>query len=107
MKQVAELSLQEPMIVIGGFNTGGLLVGSAQTVTAHAYSFFYSNNSSALFAMRNPWGFSPGTNGTEDGVMNIMDDGTVPPTIDMRIIYPGKAADYAKTNLSPYIPPQW
>lgn len=107
MKQVAELSLQEPMIVIGGFNTGGLWVGSAQTVTAHAYSFFYSNNASALFAMRNPWGFSPGTNGTEDGVMDIMDDGTVPPTIDMRIIYPGKAADYAKTNLSPYIPPQW
>ena len=107
MKQVAELSLQEPMIVIGGFNTGGLLVGSAQTVTAHAYSFFYSNNANALFAMRNPWGFSPGTNGTEDGVMNIMDDGTVPPTIDMRIIYPGKAADYAKTNLSPYTPPQW
>ena len=107
MKQVAELSLQEPMIVIGGFNTGGLLAGSAQTVTAHAYSFFYSNNSNALFAMRNPWGFSPGTSGTEDGVMNIMDDGIIPPTIDMRIIYPGKAADFAKTGLSPYIPPQW
>lgn len=107
MKQVFELSIQEPMIVIGGFNTGGLLAGSAQTVTAHAYSFFYSNQTNALFAMRNPWGFSPGTSGTEDGVMNIMDDGIIPPTIDMRIIYPGKAADYVKDNLSPYIPPQW
>ena len=55
MKQVFELSIQEPMIVIGGFNTGGLLAGSAQTVTAHAYSFFYSNQTNALFAMRNPW----------------------------------------------------
>ena len=107
MKQIVELCLEQPMIVIGGFTTGGLPVGSAQTVTAHAYSFFYSNQSNALFAMRNPWGFSPGTSGTEDGVMNITDDGTVPPTIDMRIIYPGKAADFAKTNLSPYIPPQW
>lgn len=107
MKQVAELSLAEPMIVIGGFTTGGLYVDGYQTVTAHAYSFFLSNNENALFAMRNPWGFSPGSNGKEDGVLNIVDDGTVPPTIDMRIIYPGIAADYAKENLSPYSPPEW
>ena len=107
MKQVAELSLAQPMIVIGGFTTNGLLVGNYQTVTAHAYSFFLSQNTSALFAMRNPWGFSPGSDGKEDGILNIVDDGTVPPTIDMRIIYPGKAADFAKKNLSPYSPPQW
>ena len=105
MKRVAELSLEEKMIVIGGFNTGGLYVDSGQTVTAHAYSFMLSSNENALFAMRNPWGHSPGTNGEEDGILNIVNDGIVPPTIDMRIIYPGIAKQYAKKTLEPYSPP--
>ena len=95
------------MIVIGGFTTSGLSVGSSQTVTMHAYSFFYSNQSSAMFAMRNPWGWSPPTDAKDDGILNIEDDGVVPPTIDLRIIYPGAAANYAKETLSPYIPPVW
>lgn len=107
LKKAVDLSLEENMIVIGGFTTGGLYVGTYQTVTAHAYSFFLSNNSSSLFAMRNPWGWSPGSNGKEDGILDIIDDDIVPPTIDLRIIYPGIAADYAKETLSPYIPPQW
>lgn len=104
---VADLSLKERMIVIGGFTTGGLAVGSYQTVTLHAYTFMYSTVAEALFAMRNPWGFSPGSDGSEDGILDIVDDGVVPPTIDMRIIYPGKAKEFAKTTLSPYEPPTW
>lgn len=107
LQKAVELCLDENMLVIGGFTTGGLYVGNSQTVTMHAYSFFLSEEAEALFAMRNPWGFSPGTNGREDGIMNIKDDGIVPPTIDIRIIYPGIAEDYAKSNLSPYLPPQW
>ena len=105
LKRAVELSLEERMIVIGGFNVGGLWAGTGQTVTAHAYSFMYSQDETALFSMRNPWGNSPGSDGSEDGVLNIYDDGSVPPTIDLRIIYPGKAKQYAKTSLSPYIPP--
>ena len=48
-----------------------------------------------------------GADGKEDGILNIKDDGTVPSTIDMRIIYPGAAADYLKTPLAPYVPPVW
>ena len=107
LKKAVDLCLEEKMIVIGGFRIGGLMVGSYQTVTAHAYSFMYSNNSNALFAMRNPWGYSPGSSGSEDGILDITDDGTVPPTIDLRVIYPGIAKQYAKETLSPYIPPQW
>lgn len=105
LQKAVELSLEERMIVIGGFTTGGLLVDSYQTVTAHAYSFMYSSNSNALFAMRNPWGYSPGSSGKEDGILDIVDDGIVPATIDLRIIYPGIAKQYATKTLSPYIPP--
>ena len=61
----------------------------------------------AMFAMRNPWGNSPLGTKTDDGILNIVNDGIVPPTIDLRIIYPGAAKSYAVTNLSPYIPPTY
>ncbi len=105
LKLAAELSLEERMIVIGGFNVGGLWAGTGSTVTAHAYSFMYSTDASALFSMRNPWGFSPNSDGKEDGVLNIPDNSQVPPAIDMRIINPGKAKDYALKTLAPYVPP--
>lgn len=104
LKRVVEICLEEGMIVIGGFNKGGLLVGGYETVTAHAYSFMYSHNSSALFAMRNPWGWSPRSNGKEDGVLNVV-NGEVPPTVDLRIIYPGQASNYSIECLMPYTPP--
>ena len=107
LKSIVDLCLKENMIVIGGFNIGGLSVGGSMTVTAHAYSFMYSNSSSALFSMRNPWGYSPGSDGKEDGILNIVNDGIVPPTIDLRIIYPGAAKKYAKKDLGPYLPPKW
>ena len=108
LKKAVNFCLEERMLVIGGFRIGGLMVGQYQTVTAHAYSFMYSTNTSALFTMRNPWGTSPGSSdGREDGVLDITDDGIVPPTIDIRVIYPGIAKQYAKEILSPYAPPQW
>lgn len=53
------------------------------------------------------WGYSPGTDGKEDGILNVVDDGVVPSTIDLRIIYPGAALKYLKTPLQPYVPPVW
>ena len=38
-------------------------------------------------------------------IATIVDDGIVPPTIDIKFSYPGIAAQYAKKPLSPYIPP--
>lgn len=108
LKTIVDLCLKERMIVIGGFNTGGLSVGQYRTVTAHAYSFMYSGSTTALFSMRNPWGYSPGSSdGKEDGILDIVNDGIVPPTIDLRIIYPGAAKKYAKKDLGPYLPPKW
>ena len=105
LKQAANLSFANNMIVIGGFTQGYVDTGNgAQTVTAHAFSFMLSTDSKALFSMRNPWGNSPGGTSSDDGVLNIMDDGIVPPLIDMRIIYPGAAAPYAKPAY-PYVPP--
>lgn len=105
LKQAANLSFANNMIVIGGFTQGNVDTGNgAQTVTAHAFSFMQSTDSRALFSMRNPWGNSPGGTSSDDGVLNIMDDGIVPPLIDMRIIYPGAAEPYAKP-LYPYVPP--
>lgn len=105
--QAVNIALQERMIVIGGFNKGDLSVNGPLTVTAHAFSFMLSSNSSAMFAMRNPWGNSPNGTSTDDGILNIVNDGIIPPTIDLRIIYPGAALEYAVKDLIPYVPPTY
>ena len=66
-----------------------------------------STDLEALFAMRNPWGNSPGGSSSDDGVVNIYNDGVIPPTIDLRIIYPGAALKYAVKDLAPYCPPAY
>lgn len=108
LKQAVDVALDNRMIVIGGFSQGNVDVGyGPQTVTAHAFSFMKSTDSDAMFSMRNPWGNSPGGTSTDDGVLNIFDDNVVSPLIDLRIIYPGVALNYAVKELSPYIPPQY
>lgn len=104
LKRVVEICLEEGMVVIGGFNRGGIVMDGGETVTGHAYSFMYSRNPSALFSMRNPWGWCPRGDGKDDGLLNVT-HGEVPGTIDLRIIYPGAAADYSIENLMPYNPP--
>ena len=107
LNQAVHLSLDERMIVIGGFNKAGLSVNGPETVTAHAFSFMLTNDPSAMFSMRNPWGNSPNGTKTDDGILNIANDGIVTPTIDVRIIYPGAALPYAVKDLTPYIPPKY
>ena len=108
LKQAVEIALNNQMIVIGGFTQGDIDVGyGPRTVTAHAFSFMLSTDEDALFSMRNPWGNSPGGTSTDDGILNIFDNNVIPPLIDLRIIYPGAAKDYALKELSPYNPPQY
>lgn len=105
LKQAVDVALANNMIVIGGFLRSDYNVGyGPQTVSAHAYSFMHSYDPEALFAMRNPWGYAPGGNNKDDGLLRIYDDGVIPQLIDIRIIYPGAAAAYAVDNLQPYVP---
>ena len=100
--------LREGQLVIGGFNANGTVIGgysSATTVAGHAYTFMHSATPSALFIMRNPWG---GHNGdlpaSDDGMIRIPDNSTIPRMIDLRVVEPGKAADYGTGTSSPYTP---
>ncbi|MFA7104033.1 MAG: C2 family cysteine protease, partial [Dysgonamonadaceae bacterium] len=103
LKRAVEASLDEGKLVIGGFNQA-VQFGNTKTVTGHAFTFMYSTDSSALFTMRNPWGFNPNTDGKDDGVLHIPDNGYIPPLIDLRIVNPGKAINMKK-DIEPYIPP--
>ena len=65
----------------------------------------HSTDKAALFTMRNPWGGNPNVDGSADGIINIPDDLDIPPLIDLRIVEPGKAAEYGSGVTDPYIPP--
>ena len=102
LKRAVEVSLDQGRIVVGGFNASKP-IGDTTTITGHAFTFVYSYDAAALFAMRNPWG---GWGNAVDGLRSIYDDGIIPPLIDLRIIYPGKASEYKK-ELKPYTPPKF
>lgn len=110
LKLFVTTCLQHGLIVNGGFNKQGLKMGNHETITAHGHSFFMANDPNALFAIRNPWG-----QGSDDHVMQCYDadhapagyDGTIPSTIDLRIISPGIAALYYEGPIQPYTIPKW
>lgn len=104
MTRAVEVSMNRGKIVVGGFNINDLPVGTLATVTGHAFTMMYSTDASALFSMRNPWG-NNSEGRKEDGVLNIPNDGVIPPTIDLRIIEPGIASESGMSSLQPYIPP--
>lgn len=105
LARAVSVCLQLGKIVVGGFNPGGVPVDGTETVSGHAYTLMHSADPDALFAMRNPWGGNPNVDGSADGVINIPDNLDVPPLIDLRIVEPGKAADYETGVAEPYIPP--
>ncbi|MBQ0025256.1 MAG: hypothetical protein KBT00_06000 [Bacteroidales bacterium] len=104
LKMAVEWGVDNGMIGIGGFTVGGLQCGQLTSVTAHAFTLMYTANTSGefLFSMRNPWGIT-----SCDGVLDIPDNKTVTSTIDLRLIYPGAAAPYKKSNVRGYIPPKF
>ena len=101
---VVKYSLKHGRFITGGFNKV-VTIGKYSTVPGHGYTLMFSSTSQSLFAMRNPWGFNPGGNGGDDGVLNIPLSGDVINTIDIRIIYPGKAGN--KCVIKPYISPSF
>lgn len=106
LARVVKFGLANGKFISGGFNPV-TEIGDVHTVVAHGYALMISSNSSALFAMRNPWGTSPlnagGSDTSTDGVLDIPTTGEVPPTIDLRIIDPGIAGTAGRTD--PYYPP--
>ncbi len=113
LKRAVTVSLQQGKIVIGGFKDNGLPVGQYKTVNFHAYSFYPSSSKDVLFTMRNPWGFLPlvsggNSDGKEDGVIPVTDDGVIPQNIDIRVMEPGAAVAYAQVGkVEPYLPPSY
>ncbi|MBQ4002561.1 MAG: hypothetical protein II600_01150, partial [Bacteroidaceae bacterium] len=102
LKLAIEHCLSQGMICVGGFNVGDLLCGTLKTVTGHAFTYMLSTKESSVFAMRNPWGVED-----VDGVLEIPDERTIVQTIDARIVYPGAAEPYLRTDLQPYTPPRF
>ena len=110
LDEVVDIMLENGAIVVGGFTTGNITItpGPFYTVNGHAYTLMWSPDPDALFIMRNPWGSAAGSpDGKEDGAMDILDDGIIPPLIDLRIVEPGAAAPYMENPLLPYTPPQF
>lgn len=106
LKAAVELAFSSKCLIIGGFTQSGAYVGTSQTVSGHAYSFHKDTGTNAMFAMRNPWGYSPGDSGTyTDGLLHITSNGTVPSLIDIRVICPGALESYYLDTLEPYTPP--
>lgn len=105
LQKVVRTCLAKGEFITGGFNKAGQLLGGDLTVTGHAYTVVISTDSTALFSMRNPWGFSPAPNGTnqDNGVLNVPNTGSVVSTIDVRVIDPGTAGN--KGVSTPYKKP--
>ncbi|ANI90076.1 hypothetical protein A9P82_12750 [Arachidicoccus ginsenosidimutans] len=108
LRRAVMWALANGKFVTGGFNRANMGVGadSAASITGHAYTLVVSTDSSALFSMRNPWGFNPTTNHgdiQDNGVINVPNIGTIVNAIDIRIIDPGAAGE--EGNLTPYQKP--
>lgn len=93
LKKAVKVALAHGQFVTGGFRKANILVGDVYTVTGHAYTLVNSLDSTALFSMRNPWGFSPSPNGNvqNNGMLDVPDDNDIVPMVDVRIIDPGAA----------------
>ena len=103
LKTFIEWSLAQGNITVGGFNVGDLPCGKLKTVTAHAFTFMLTDDEeTSPFVMRNPWGSYD-----VDGKLQIPYERTTVQTIDARIVEPGAAKDYMRTDLAPYVPPKF
>lgn len=102
LKLAIEHCLAEGMITVGGFNVPDLPCGKLKTVTGHAFTFMLADDESSVFVMRNPWGSED-----VDGKLFIPDLRTTVQTIDARIVAPGAAAPYLRSDLRPYTPPKF
>ena len=91
------------MICVGGFHQNGVLCGTLETVTAHAFTVMYTRYPEKYaFSMRNPWGIT-----SVDGVLEIPEQRSRMYLVDFRCVMPGAAAPYMRQDLGGYIPPKF
>ena len=114
MQRAVTVSLKRGKLIVGGFTQSDVPINDMyKTVSAHAYTLILPSDNTMLFVMRNPWGVVPKvsggySDGKEDGMLFIKDDGLVPPLVDLRIMEPGAAEKFGVGgNLSPYTPPSY
>ncbi len=105
LARVVKYSVTHGKFVTGGFWWSALQIGSLWTVADHIYAAMLPSNSQSLFGMRNPWGYNPGGNGSDDGVLNIPLSGQVVSVIDLRITASGRAGNTGVVK--PYTPPSF
>lgn len=103
LTMVVDYALKNGMISVGGFNVGGIICGTLETVTGHAFTVMYTRYPEKYeFSMRNPWGITD-----VDGVLEIANKRETMKTIDFRLVMPGAAAPYKREDLGGYIPPKF
>ncbi|MBO7068287.1 MAG: hypothetical protein J6W52_06365 [Bacteroidaceae bacterium] len=103
LTMVVDYALKNGMISVGGFNVGGILCGTLETVTGHAFTVMYTRHPDKYeFTMRNPWGITE-----VDGALEIANKREIMKTIDFRLVMPGAAAPYKRQDLGGYIPPKF
>ena len=100
LTMVVDYALKNGMISVGGFNKGGIVCGTLETVTGHAFTVMYTRYPDQYeFSMRNPWGITD-----VDGVLEIANSRSTMNTIDFRLVMPGAAAPYKRQDLGGYVP---
>ncbi len=103
MQKVLDWAMQNGMVGVGGFTVGGLVCGTLESVTGHAFTLMYTSTPDKyLWTMRNPWG-----NGSVDGKLEIPNKRAIQKTIDFRLVYPGAAEPFKKQDLGGYAVPRW
>ncbi len=106
LKKAVRVALAKGQFVTGGFRQANVAVNGVYTVSGHAYSLFVPTAADVLFAMRNPWGFSPSPTGNlqNNGILNVSDNNEIVPMVDVRIIDPGIAGSTGTST--PYQDPK-
>lgn len=103
LTMMADYGLKNGMICVGGFGEGGVLCGTLETVTSHAFTVMYTRYPDEYrFSMRNPWGIT-----AVDGVLEIANKRDIMKLIDFRFVMPGAAAPFKREDLGGYIPPKF
>lgn len=107
MERVAQVCLNQGKIVYAEFDESGWDIDGLNSVAAHGFSVMLPATPGVLFCLRNPWGFNTtypdGYGATDrDGLMNVYNN--MSSHVRMRVLEPGKAAQYGSGVFEPYRP---
>lgn len=101
LTRVVREALAAGKLITGGFGVPMDLRG-LKSVTGHAYTVLIPQDNNTMISMRNPWGFSPksdgGADNSKDGILDIPFDSNWFKTIDLRVMEPGIAGTQGQTE---------